>query len=191
MIRIPTQHGNAFELKAGQRLKVMTPLGPQVADLFCVFKGQPKDSLSSGRSIDYEDSFLFTTGNFLISQSGERMFEIEDDTAGRNDFLVAPCSAQMFRMISGTDTYHPSCLENLTKALQPFGVEEWQIGTTFNLFMRIGFTAHGKIKLLKPSSNKNSYIVLKSLAEMIVGLTACADEGSNGGVCKPIDYLIY
>lgn len=191
MNRIPAQCGVGFELKAGQRLKVVSPMGPQVADLFCVLKERPQDALSSGRSIDYEDTFLFSTGNNLISQSGERLLEIEEDSAGRHDFLLTPCSEQMFQMISGKHEYHPSCLENLIKALGPYSVESWQFGTTFNIFMKVGFTAQGKIKVLKPSSHAGDFIVFRALRDLLVGLTACSDEGSNAGVCKPIDYEIF
>lgn len=125
---IPSQSGNGFLLRKGQHLTVIDPLGEQVADLFCFSYESPSDSLSSGKSIDYNDVLHFTTGHFLYSQTGKVMLEIVHDDVKVHDFLIAPCSQQMFEMISGKSHAHPSCLENLEKAFSEFPVNKHQIG---------------------------------------------------------------
>ncbi len=187
---IKAQSGCAFELKKGQRLCVTDVSGEQVADLFCVSKSNIQDTLSSGRSIDYAETILFTKGHKLFSFSGEPMLEILEDSCGRHDFLVTPCSAQMFQMLSGKPDYHPSCQENLEIALKPYGVNPWQLGTTFNIFMNVAFTPEGKIKVGVPTSKKGDLIIFEAKMDLIVGLTACSDEGTNNGTCKPIAYEI-
>ena len=169
---------------------VLNPEGEQVSDLFCFAKDNPKDALSSGRSIDYAETILFTTGHQLYAQSGRPMLEIVEDTCGRHDFLVTPCSLQMFRMISKTDHYHPSCLENLEIALGDRGVDLAQIGTTFNAFMNVEFDGLGKIRVATPLSKPGDVVVFEAKMDLIVGLTACSDEGSNGGRCKPIEFEV-
>jgi uncharacterized protein YcgI (DUF1989 family) len=187
---IPPQNGVGFELFKGDRLKVLDPNGQQVADLFCFAMGDDREPLSSGRSIDYADTILFTKGHLLYSRGGQPMLEILEDTCGRHDFLVTPCSLQMFQMLSGKTDYHRSCQENLEKALEGFGVDVKQIGTTFNIFMNIPFTAEGKIKVDKPLSKPGDHVLLEAKMDLYVGLTACADEGTNNGRCKPISYEI-
>lgn len=187
--RIAPQTGVGFELRKGDRLKVIDPKGQQVADLFCFTKGSPPAPLSSGRSIDYADTVLFTKGHQLYSRDGYPVLRILEDTCGRHDFLVTPCSLQMFRML-GHEGYHPSCQENLERALAGFPVDVAQIGTTFNIFMNIPISPEGKIRVETPLSRAGDYVVLEALADLYVGLTACSDEGTNGGTCKEIEFEI-
>ena len=41
------------------------------------------------------------------------MREITADTVGRHDFLLAPCSPEMFARTYGVEGEHPSCFANL------------------------------------------------------------------------------
>lgn len=185
---IAPQEGVAFLMAHGDSLVVTAPQGMQVADLYCFSRADLHDGLSSGRSIDYNESIRFGVGSTLYAQSGQPMFRIVEDTSEGHDFLVTPCSAQMFRMMSKTDAHHPSCLENLVTHLAPYGIGAHQIGTTFNIFMNVPVSADGRIQVLPPRVAAGGHIRLHAEIDLIVGLTACADEGSNGGVCKPIAY---
>lgn len=186
---IPPQSGVGFALRAGQRLVVTDPEGQQVADLFCFSRADPSDALSSGRSIDYNDTILFTTGHILYGQSGRGMLKIEADSLGRHDFLVTPCSQQMFTML-GAEGYHPSCLENLERSLARFGVNTNQIGTSFNIFMHVAFDEKGRIAVKPPLSRAGDQVTFLALQDLFVGLTACSDEGTNNGSCRPIHFEV-
>jgi uncharacterized protein YcgI (DUF1989 family) len=187
---ISAQSGCGFVLKRGDLLKVTDPEGEQVADLFCFDLADPRDALSSGRSIDYNDTLRFTSGNKLYSFSGNVMLEITEDTCGTHDFLVTPCSRQMFEMLEPGCGYHPSCQENLAKAFAPFGIEEHRLGTTFNTFMNVPVGEGGRVGVRPPLSKPGDFIVFRAERDLIVALTACADEGTNHGRCKPIEFEI-
>ena len=187
---ISPQTGAGFSLQAGDLLRVIDLEGEQVSDLFCFSAADPRDALSSGRSIDYNDSTLLTKGHKLFAHSGKVMFEILEDSCGVHDFLVTPCSLQMFQMLDPACEYHPSCQENLAKAFAPHGKSEFDLGSTFNIFMNVPVAADGSIKVKTPLSKAGDSILLKAKMDLIVGLTACSDEGTNNGRCKPIEYQI-
>lgn len=188
---ISAQSGVAFRLSKGQRLKVIDPDGEQVADLFCFACDDLTDTLSSGRSIDYNDTTQLTTGHFLYAQSGRVMARILQDSCGRHDFLVTPCSEQMFQMMARDPLLkHPSCLENMSKGLRDYDCDVSRISTTFNIFMNVPVDSLGKIKVLTPLSRPNDFVVFEAEIDLFIGLTACSDPGSNGGKCKPIQYEI-
>ena len=188
---IPAQTGIAFRMNAGESLKIIDPLGKQVADLFCADATDISDTFSSGRTIDYKDSIYLKPGYFLYAQSGKTLLEIIDDQSpGLHDVLVTPCSLQMFHMINKNSAYHPSCLSNLTQSLQQFGIVEKQITSTFNIFMNIKLSKSGRIEVKPPQSKALDFVVLKACCDLVVGLTACSDEGTNNGTCKPIEYEI-
>lgn len=189
--QIPAQSGRGFELKKGDLLKVIDLEGEQVADLFCFDRANPRDSLSSGRSIDYNDTIRFTAGHRLFSFSGNVMLEIVADTCGVHDFLVTPCSQQMFEMLEPGCGYHPSCQENLRRSFGPFGIDEFCLGTTFNIFMNVPVGEAGRIAVRPPLSKAGDYIVFRAERDLIMALTACSDEGTNHGRCKPIELEIH
>lgn len=187
---IRAQSGTSFRLHSGEELTVLSPTGAQVADLFCFSCDRPSDVLSSGRSIDYNETIYFTKGHTLFSNAGIPLLEIIEDLCGRHDFLVTPCSLQMFHMLSKTTDYHPSCHENLCEAFAQFDCPHELISTTFNIFMNYEIDHNGKIHLRPPLNKSGDFVVFRALEDMIVGLTACADQATNGGVCKSIEYVI-
>lgn len=184
------QTGSAFILKEGERLRVQTPHDQQVADLFCFNAHDPGESLSSGRSVDYNDTLLLTTGHQLYSNRSNVMLEILEDSCGRHDFLMTPCSLRMFQIVAGNQDYHPSCHENLSQNLKSYGIHEDQISTTFNIFMNVTFNEQGSLAILPPTARKNDFIVFKAHMDLIVGLTACSHEETNAGQCKSIHYQV-
>ena len=162
-----------------------------MADLFCADFLQPEDSLSAGRTMDYNEDINMRPGYFLYAHSGNPLLQmLEDYSPGIHDLLVTLCSSQMFQMIRKNNEYHPSCLGNLAASLKPFGIKENQITSTFNIFMNINLEKSGKIKVIAPVSKPQDYIVLKACRDIIIGLTACADEDTNNGSCKRIEYEI-
>ena len=187
--RIPPQHGRGFMLRRGQILRVIDPEGEQVADLFAFAAGDP-GWLSSGRSIDYAGKIFLTIGDVLYSDDSRPMFTIVADTAGRHDFLLTPCSQEMFEILYRHEGHHPSCWENLQRAFGGFGIDGRRIGTTFNIFMNVAVAPDGSVTVGVPSSKAGDYIDLVAEMDMVVALTACSAENSNNGTFKPIDYRV-
>jgi len=187
---IPPQSGASFQMKRGQRLKVIDPEGLQVSDLFCVSSADPLEWLSSGRSIDYADTIYLTTGNFLYSNRSTPMLKILEDRCGRHDFLMSPCSLKMFQLVAGQPIAHSSCDENLVKALAHFEIPADRISTAFNIFMNVEISSNGRIQIHAPRSRAGDFIVFEALIDLVVGITACSHEETNAGICKPIRYEI-
>src|SRR4051812_14242516 len=91
-MRLTPQTGTAFELAAGDILRVIDPEGEQVADLVAFTRDPAPAWLSSGRTFDYNDPLYLTTGHVLYSPRSRAMLTITADTVGRHDFLYTPCS---------------------------------------------------------------------------------------------------
>lgn len=186
--RIAPQSGYGLELKRGQILRIIDPEGEQVSDVMAFAAGDKTEKLSSGRTIDYNNTIYPTTGHVLYSSRSRPMFTILEDTVGRHDFLLTPCSPETFEILyEGHEGYHPSCLENLTTNLAPFGIVEDDIPTTFNVFMNVAVSPQGELDIGPPLSKAGDFIDLRAEMDMIVGVTACSAEKSNNGSFKPIE----
>ncbi|EMR02794.1 DUF1989 domain-containing protein [Cesiribacter andamanensis] len=186
--RIAPQSGTAFEVKKGQLLKITDPFGEQVCDLMCYRLQDTEEWLSSGRTLDYAGSWLIRQGHVLYSNRSNPMFTILKDTCGRHDFLLTPCSLEMFHKLYHHQGHHPSCHENLYTHLQPWGIGPDRIFTTFNIFMNVQLQPDGKLTVEPPMSKAGDWILLRAEMDLIVGLTACSAGQSNNGRFKPIDW---
>ena len=181
------QTGVGFVLERGRLLKVIDPRGEQVSDLTAFAREDTSEWLSSGRTIDYANTIYLTTGHTLYSNRSRPMFTIVEDTVGRHDFLLTPCSRETFEILYDFREYHPSCFENLSKNLARFGVRPDMIPTTFNIFMNVVVLPSGELRIDPPPSRPGDYILLRAEMDLVVGVTACSAEKSNNYSFKPID----
>ena len=188
---IPPRSGVSFILKKDQRLTVVDLEGEQVSDFICYNLNDTQEYLSSGRTIDYADTIFLTKGHSFYSNRSNIMFEMIEDTVGRHDFLLTPCSADTFRIIYGHSAPHRGCLGNLAEALKEFEITADDIPTCFNIFMHVAVDGEtGKIQVLPPKSKPGDYIIVEAKMDLIVGMTACSAEMSNNYSFKPIGYIL-
>ncbi|GAA4115102.1 urea carboxylase-associated family protein [Knoellia locipacati] len=190
--RLAPQTGTHVRLAPGDVLTLLDPTGVQVSDLYCVSADDVAERLSSGRSIDFENTISFTTGSRLWSNRSRPMMTVVEDTCGSHDFLLTPCSQQTFDILypdlEGAE--HPSCFANLVGALEPHGVRRDDIGTTLNVFMNVWPDESGELHIDPPKSVAGDRFSVRAEMDLHVGITACSAEKSNGGVCKPIDWQV-
>ena len=189
--RIEPRSGAAFILSKGQRLKVIDPQGEQVSDLVAFNRDDTEEVISNGRTFDYLSKIFLTAGDSIYSNRSRVMFEIVEDTVGRHDFLLTPCSADTFRIIYGHEHPHHGCFGNLAAALEPYGIGPDRIPCAFNVFMNVPVDGEtGVLKVEPPLSRAGDHLTIEAKMDLIIGLTACSAEQSNNFSFKPIDYDI-
>lgn len=188
---IEPRSGVAFALRKGERLRVIDPQGEQVADLVAFNRHDLGEAISSGRSIDYASRIYLSTDDPIYSNRSRVMLRIGEDTVGRHDFLLSPCSAEMFRIIYGDERPHRGCFGNLAAALAPYGVVPDAIPTAFNVFMNVPVDPlTGTIRVEPPLSRAGDYTVFEAQMDLLIGLTACSAGQSNNFSYKPIHYEV-
>jgi len=189
--RIEPRTGRAFRLRTGQTLTVIDPTGEQVSDMLAFSSDDNREVLSSGRTLDYASRIFLTSGDPLYSNRSRVMLRILEDTVGRHDFLLTPCSSDTFRIIYGDRDPHHGCQGNFERALAPFGIGADDIPVAFNIFMNVALDADtGALSVQPPRSHAGDYIRFRAEMDLIVALTACSAPQSNNGSFKPIDFEI-
>lgn len=149
------------------------------------------EAISSGRTLDYASRIYLTTGDPLYSNRSNIMLRILEDTVGRHDFLLTPCSKDTFRIIYGDEDPHQGCFGNLAHALEPYGVVPDQIPTAFNIFMNVPVDGEtGELRVEPPLSKAGDHILFEAEMDLIIGLTACSALQSNNHSFKPIHYEV-
>lgn len=188
---IPPRSSVSFILKKSQRLKVVDIEGEQVSDFICYNLHDKTEYLSSGRTIDYAETIFLTKGHPFYSNRSNVMFNMLEDTVGRHDFLLTPCSRDTFRIIYGHTDPHRGCFGNLSESLKEYGIAPDNIPVCFNIFMHVSVDGEtGKVSVQPPKSKAGDHIVLEASMDLIIGMTACSAEMSNNYAFKPIGYQI-
>ena len=188
---IAPRSGVAFLLDKGRRLTVIDPQGEQVADLLAFNRHDIREVISSGRTLDYASRIYLSTGDALYSNRSNILLRIEEDTVGRHDFLLTPCSADTFRIIYGDEHPHQGCFGNLAAALAPYGVEPDAIPSAFNVFMNVPVDGQtGELRVEPPLSKAGDHVTFLAEQDLIIGLTACSALQSNNYAFKPIHYAV-
>jgi uncharacterized protein YcgI (DUF1989 family) len=187
---IPPRSGTAFRLAQGSCLTVFDPKGEQVSDLVAFNAANLFEVISSGRSLDYASKLYLTTGDLIYSNRSNIMLRIVEDTVGRHDFLLTPCSRDTFRIIYGEENPHRGCFGNLEEALAPFGIFSDQIPVAFNCFMNVVLSSSGAFTVEAPLSRSGDFIKFRAEMDLVIGLTACSALQSNNYSFKPIDYQL-
>ncbi|MBX9738581.1 MAG: urea carboxylase-associated family protein [Beijerinckiaceae bacterium] len=188
---IAPRSGVAFKLAKGRKLKVIDPQGEQVSDLLAFRADDIDEVISSGRTLDYVSRIFLTKGDPIYSNRSNVMLRIEEDTVGRHDFLLTPCSKDTFRIIYGDEHPHHGCFGNLANALAPYGVKPDQIPVAFNVFMNVRVDGEtGELKVDPPLSRAGDHVLFSAEMDLIIALTACSALQSNNYSFKPIHYEI-
>lgn len=189
--RIPPCSAKAVELDAGDELLIIDPDGQQVSDLVAFERSDLSEYLSSGRSLDYASRLWLTTGDTLYSNRSRPMFTILEDTCGRHDFTLTPCSKDTFKIIYGEDEGRPGCEGNLVAALAPYDIDVDRIPIAFNVFMNVAIDAKtGDFKVLAPLSKAGDFVRFRAEMPLVVAMTACSAGQSNNFAYKPIDFQV-
>ena len=189
--RISPCSAQAIELDEGDELVVIDPQGQQVSDLVAYNRDDLDEYLSSGRSIDYASKLWLTTGDLLYSNRSRVMFDIVEDTCGRHDFTLTPCSKDTFSIIYGETEGRPGCEGNLAMALAPYGIGVDRVPIAFNVFMNVSVDGDtGRIAVLPPRSKPGDHIRLRARMPLVVAMTACSAGQSNNFAYKPIDFRV-
>jgi uncharacterized protein YcgI (DUF1989 family) len=188
---IPPRSGTAFRFAKGEALTVIDPKGEQVSDLVAFSAVDVDEAISSGRSLDYASKLYLTSGDAIYSNRSNVMMRIVEDTVGRHDFLLTPCSRDTFRIIYGDQDPHRGCFGNLEAALAPFGVGPDQIPVAFNCFMNVVIQpSTGIFTVEPPLSRGGDFIKFRAEMDLVIGLTACSALQSNNYTFKPIAYRV-
>lgn len=188
---IAPRSGTAFTIAKGQTLTVIDPCGEQVADLLAFNRADVREAISSGRTFDYANKIYLSTGDRIYSNRSNVLLDIVEDSVGRHDFLLTPCSKDTFRIIYGDENPHRGCFGNLAAALAPYGIEPDMLPTAFNCFMNVPVDgATGGFSVEPPLSKAGDKIVFTARMDLIVGLTACSALQSNNGSFKPIHWEV-
>lgn len=180
--------GKSIDVTAGQIITVIDVEGGQVVDFFAENAESPHEFLSTGVTIDCNDSLHIKVGDFIYSNLYNPMFQIMIDEVGEHDLLHPCCRPEMYDFFYHNGDGHPNCLDNINQSLG----ETRPIIQPVNLFMYTKIHSDGAISVEPPLSKAGNKIVLKAAMNTRLGIAACSvnESDCNSGKCTSIKVII-
>ena len=106
---IPARTGAAFRLRAGDRIRIISTHGHQVADFFDFSAAEPGEYLSARHTIVSGTRHLYPREGqtFLTSKRKPLMKFVQDGAGEQNEMLLAACDPARYQLL-GVQGYHAS-----------------------------------------------------------------------------------
>ena len=158
---IPACSGKRIDVKQGQSITVIDVDGGQVVDFFAEVTDHPDEFLSTGVTIDCNESLGLHIGNIIYTNQYRPMMKVIADDVGEHDLLHPCCRPEMYDFFYHNGEGHPNCYDNINGALG----EKRPIITPVNLFMYTKINTDGSISVEAPLSKAGDKIVLMALMQ--------------------------
>lgn len=160
---IPVRSGRAWTAPAGSVVRLSIVDGPQVLDLNIWNRRDPRERFWAARTRQFYGAHV-TTGHRLWSTLpflrplativGDSLAYGRDaDGAGCHDLLGTRCDPYVNQLLSGT-AYDYHCHSNLTRAVLPFGLTEFDVHDVINVFQVTGLLPEDERYFMKPCPAK-------------------------------------
>jgi uncharacterized protein YcgI (DUF1989 family) len=185
-------------VERGHLLRIRLPDGPQVVDLDAFNRDNLKEHFSSSVTRQFQ-SVHPTVGHHLLSAPPwERvMFVVTADTVRHepnsggtvsHDLLFGRCTRQYRIRRYGSDT--SGCQEYIAGAIAEFGMSADDVHDPFNVFMKTGVTADGKLTFEPSDAATGDYLEMQARMRCLVAISTCPGI-SSGPVHHRVIFEIY
>ena len=212
---IEARHGAHVFLAANQRIRITTPSGRQVVDLWAVPCTPTPRWLSTAQTRQKLSRLSPRVGCTLVDTHRQPLLTLDEDTSpGIHDMLYPGCDVRRYAESGISD--HASCVENLmiemetavAELLEHTNDREWDglcelarktrewdwAPEPLNLFMNVPVAAEdnidkkkGEISVLSPMCKAGDYVVLRTEVKCLLIMSACPNDLLNTNEGRPGD----
>ncbi|MGH7611744.1 MAG: DUF1989 domain-containing protein [Candidatus Dormibacteria bacterium] len=186
---VPARSARALVLRSGQRLEIVDVEGEQVADLVAFPPDGDGEWLSPSHTRGGLQSLRLRVDGLLLSNRRRPLLRVVEDQVGVHDLLFAMCDEARYRLDYGIPD-HPNCRDNLAQALLPWGVRAYQLPDPVNVFQNSPVGEDGAISQAPPRSRPGDRLVLEALTDLVVGVSACAQDQNPCNGWNPTAILL-
>ncbi len=171
----------AYELAPGEIVQIIDIEGQQCSDFIAL----RLDALERGEevSIDSTATRSMVRGAYphpglfdkFYDQDMQPLMNVLQDTCGRHDTFGLACNARGYeeRGFPG----HVNCSDNISNALDPYGVRARTAWPAINFFWNTWIESHGQQLLSEEShSRPGDYVALRAMEPLLCTSTACPDD---------------
>lgn len=209
---VPIRSGRAWTVPAGHVCRIVTIEGPQVADLNIWNLHNPRERLWASRTRQLQQAHVSTHDRLwstlpylrpLVTITDDSLADYGlDEHGGRvHDLLGTRCDPYVNRMLSGEDfDFH--CHSNLTRAVAPYGLTEFDVHDVLNVFQVTGLNLDDKYFMKACPAKVGDYLEFFAEMDLLFALSTCPggdlsvpmwgpDARDPIDVCRPLGVEVY
>jgi uncharacterized protein YcgI (DUF1989 family) len=211
-LTVPIRSGRAWRVPAGHVFRIVTIEGPQVGDLNMWNFSNPRERMWASRTRQLQRAHvstfdrLWSTLPYLrplatITDDSLAGYGVDEHGARVHDLLGTRCDPYVNRLLSGED-FHFHCHSNLTRAIAPFGLTEFDVHDVLNVFQCTGLNSQDQYFVRASPAKKGDYLEFFAEIELLCAISTCPggdlsvplwgpDARDPIDVCRPLGVEIY
>ena len=163
-------------VRRGQSFRIVDLEGNQAVDTLFYNAADTAEAYSAQNTIQAQQRIYLTTGTVLLSNRGNAMLRIEDDTCGRHDTLGGACSAESntVRYALEKRSMH-SCRDSFLLALanHDLRMTKRDLPSNINFFMNVPVTPEGQLRFADGISAAGRHVQMTALMDTLVLISNC------------------
>jgi len=167
-------------VRRGQSLRIVDLEGNQAVDTLFYNAADTAEHYSAQNTIQAQGRIYLTAGTVLLSNRGNALLQIEEDTCGRHDTLGGACSAESntVRYALEKRSMH-SCRDSFLLALAQHsqtnggGLSKRDLPSNINFFMNVPVTPAGELRFADGISAAGRHVQLRALIDTLVLISNC------------------
>jgi len=209
---VPIRSGYAWEVKQGEIFRITAPQGAQVGDFNIWYRHDPRERLWASRTRQLESAHvtrfnrLWSTLPFmrpLATITADTLADYGVDKYGGriHDLLGTRCDPYINKLLTGKEFDH-HCHSNLTRAVAPYGLTEFDVHDVLNVFQVTGLNNEDRYFMEASPARAGDYLEFFAEVDLLCAISTCPGGdlslpmwgdgvGSTLSVCRPLGVEIY
>jgi uncharacterized protein YcgI (DUF1989 family) len=209
---IPIRSGRAWTVPAGHVCRLIAVEGPQVGDLNLWNRTNPRERFWAARTRQLQRAHVSTYDRLwstlpylrpLATITNDSLADYGVDAEGGrvHDTLGSRCDPYVNRMLTGEDfDFH--CHSNLTRAVMPYGLTEFDVHDVLNVFQCTGLNDDDQYFMKASPARRGDFLELFAEIDLLCALSTCPggdlsvplwgpDAGDALAVCRPLGVEVH
>lgn len=159
---------------AGETLRIVDLEGNQAVDCLLYNAADPDERYSAQETIVAQGNLFLDRGTRLLSNEGNALMTITEDTCGRHDTIGGACSCESNSLRYGHHTKHQhACVENFLIAHLARGMGKRDMVGNINWFMYVPVDPDGTLGIVDGRSAPGKYVDLRAEMDVLVVVSNC------------------
>lgn len=209
---LPIRSGQAWEVPAGHVCRIIAPEGPQVGDFNVWNRHDPRERMWAARTRQLQRAHISTYDRIwsnlpflrpLLTVTNDSLadYGIDGDGGRVHDLLGTRCDPYVNRILTGEDfDYH--CHSNLTRAVLPYGLTEFDVHDVLNVFQCTGLNDEDRYFMKACPAKQGDFFEFLAELDLLCALSTCPggdlsvplwgpDAKDPLEVCRPLAVEVY
>ena len=199
-------------MPAGHVCRIVTLEGPQVADLNLWNLHDPRERLWASRTRQLQSAHVSTFDRLwstlpflrpLVTITGDSLstYGVDGEGGRVHDLLGTRCDPYVNQMLGGEPfDYH--CHSNLTRAVRPWHLTEFDVHDVLNVFQCTGLNERDEYFMKTCPARPGDYFEFFAEIDLLAALSTCPggdlsvpmfgpDAGDAEAVCRPLGIEVH